>query len=85
MPKRAVLKDKLEQAHKAPAKATLASTIEKQALRNGGRGRLLGVHVSDAAYKEFRLLAAEKDLKHNELLRQALNAYLKANNRDPIA
>jgi len=37
------------------------------------------------SYKEFRLLPAEKDLKHNELLRQALNAYLKANGRDPIA
>jgi hypothetical protein len=85
MPKHAILKDKLQQANKAPAKATLSSAIEKQAERNGGRGRLIGVHVSDAAYKEFRLLAAEKDLKHNELLRQALNAYLKANGRDPIA
>jgi len=37
------------------------------------------------SYKEFRLLRAEKDFKHNELLRQALNAYLKANGRDPIA
>ena len=35
------------------------------------------------SYKEFRLLAAEKDLKHNELLRQALNAYLKETGVNP--
>jgi hypothetical protein len=54
VPKRALLKDKLQQAKKGPAKATLASVIEKQAERHGGRGRLIGVHVSDAAFPVAR-------------------------------
>ena len=84
MPKRAVLKDKLKEGKK-PAAARPQTPVEQQAARNGGRGRLLGVHVNEAAYKQVRLLAAEKDLKHNELLRNALNMYLRANNRDPVA
>lgn len=84
MPKRTVLKTKIEQAKK-PAAPKPRTPREKQAERNGGRGRLIGVHVSDAAYKEFRLLAAELDMRHNELLRAALNEYLRAKGREPLA
>jgi len=83
MPKRAVLKDKLEQA-KMPTAAPRVPQ-DKQAQRNGGRGRLIGAHISDAAYKEIRLMAAKLDMKHNELLRAAINEFLKANGGNPLA
>jgi hypothetical protein len=83
MPKRAVLKDKLEQAKTAAP--VLRAPRNKQTERNGGRGRLIGAHVSDAAYKEIRLMAAKLDMKHNELLRTAINEFLKANGGNPLA
>jgi hypothetical protein len=81
MPRRAILKDKLgaqasgkTKAAKAKERPTPPATPrEQQAARNGGRGRLVGVHVSEPAYKQLRIMAAEHELRHNEILREALN------------
>jgi hypothetical protein len=35
--------------------------------------RLLGAHIPEAAHRQFRILAAERGLANNELLREAIN------------
>lgn len=35
--------------------------------------RLLGAHIPETAYRQFRILAAEKGIANNELLREAIN------------
>jgi hypothetical protein len=80
--KRSILQDKPAAKREAPKPR---APKEVQAARNGGKGRLIGAHVSEAAYKQVRLLAAELDMKNNELLRAALNAFLKENGKSPIA
>jgi hypothetical protein len=35
--------------------------------------RLLGAHIREAAHRQFRILAAERGLANNELLREAIN------------
>ena len=59
-----------------PAAAT-ASALPDEAPTNdrpdrAGK-RLLGAHIPETAYRQFRILAAEKGIANNELLREAIN------------
>jgi hypothetical protein len=47
--------------------------------------RLLGAHISEAAHRQFRILAAERGLANNELLREAINDLFAKHGKQSIA
>ncbi len=58
-----------------PAATLQTAAIEAPANDRPDRAgkRLLGAHVPETAYRQFRILAAEKGIANNELLREAIN------------
>jgi hypothetical protein len=63
--------------------AAKATPVESRPDRAGRR--LLGAHVPEAAYRQFRLLAAEEGTNNHELLREAINDLFRKRGKDPVA